>query len=251
MFYEVLRLFLAFMIYSVLGWIMEITVVGIGTKKIVNRGFLIGPYCPIYGTGSILIILLLNKYKGDYLALFILGATVCSILEYLTSYIMEKLFKARWWDYSKDKFNLNGRICLRNAIAFGVLGTVMVEFVNPFVSNLISKLDLTEFYIICGVLFVIIMTDLCISFNVMNKVKRFAFEAKKDNTAEITKKVKQMLAEHNYLTKRLAKAYPNLVSMVKSKKEEFSRKKEEVVTKVKEKVETTKKEIEKIKNKKM
>lgn len=249
---QILNIFLLFVIYSVLGWLIEVIVVGIGTKKLVNRGFLIGPYCPIYGTGSIMMILLLNKYKGDYLALFVLGTTVCSILEYLTSYIMEKLFKARWWDYSNDKFNINGRICLRNAVAFGVLGTVLVEFVNPFVQSLVLKLNGIAFYIICAVLFVIFVTDVSISFNVMNKVKKFAFEARKDNTFEITKKVKEMLQEHGFLTKRLASAYPNLVSMVKTKKEELSRKKEEAVTYVKEKVEEVKEEIEtKVKAKKM
>lgn len=249
---QILNIFLLFVIYSVFGWILEVFAVGIGTKKFVNRGFLIGPYCPIYGTGSILMVLMLNKYKGDYLALFVLGATVCSILEYLTSYIMEKLFKARWWDYSNDKFNINGRICLRNAVAFGVLGTVLVEFVNPFIQSLILKLSMPIYYILCAVLFVIFVTDVSISFNVMNKVKTFAFEARKDNTVEITMKVKQMLQERGFLTKRLLKAYPNLVSLVKSKKEEIVRKKEEAVTFVKEKVEEVKEEIEtKVKLKKM
>lgn len=249
---QILNIFLLFVIYSVFGWILEVFVVGINAKKFVNRGFLIGPYCPIYGTGSVLMVLMLNKYKGDYLALFVLGATVCSILEYLTSYIMEKLFKARWWDYSNDKFNINGRICLRNAVAFGVLGTVLVEFVNPFIQSLILKLSMPIYYILCAVLFVIFVTDVSISFNVMNKVKTFAFEARKDNTVEITMKVKQMLQERGFLTKRLLKAYPNLVSLVKSKKEEIVRKKEEAVTYVKEKVEEVKEEIEtKVKSKKM
>lgn len=249
---QILNIFLLFVIYSVLGWILEVFVVGINAKKFVNRGFLIGPYCPIYGTGSVLMVLMLNKYKGDYLALFVLGATVCSILEYLTSYIMEKLFKARWWDYSNDKFNINGRICLRNAVAFGVLGTVLVEFVNPFIQSLILKLSMPIYYILCAVLFVIFVTDVSISFNVMNKVKTFAFEARKDNTVEITMKVRQMLQERDFLTKRLLKAYPNLVSLVKSKKEEIVRKKEEAVTYVKEKVEEVKEEIEtKVKSKKM
>lgn len=249
---QILNIFLLFVIYSVLGWILEVFVVGINAKKFVNRGFLIGPYCPIYGTGSVLMILMLNKYKGDYLALFVLGATVCSILEYLTSYIMEKLFKARWWDYSNDKFNINGRICLRNAVAFGVLGTVLVEFVNPFIQSLILKLSMPIYYILCAVLFVIFVTDVSISFNVMNKVKTFAFEARRDNTVEITTKVKQMLQERGFLTKRLLKAYPNLVSLVKSKKEEIVRKKEEAVAYVKEKVEEVKEEIEtKVKSKKM
>ena len=88
------------------GWFIEIINGLIQTKKFVNRGFLIGPYCPIYGVGGILITLLLSKYYDDPIVLFFMGIAVCGILEYLTSYIMEKFFKARWWDYSKRKFRL-------------------------------------------------------------------------------------------------------------------------------------------------
>ena len=77
-----------------------------------NRGFLIGPCCPIYGCGCLLFILILPKYLDDPIVLFILAATICSVLEYITSWIMEKLFNTRWWDYSKRRFNLDGRVCL-------------------------------------------------------------------------------------------------------------------------------------------
>ena len=98
--------FILFIIYAMIGWCIEIINGLIQTKKFVNRGFLIGPYCPIYGVGGILITLLLSKYYDDPIVLFFMGIAVCGILEYLTSYIMEKFFKARWWDYSKRKFRL-------------------------------------------------------------------------------------------------------------------------------------------------
>lgn len=85
---------------------MEISFTLYKDKTLVNRGFLMGPYCPIYGCGCILIILLLKRYLNDFIALFIMSMVICSILEYLTSYIMEKLFKARWWDYSDRRFNI-------------------------------------------------------------------------------------------------------------------------------------------------
>ena len=102
-------------------------------KKLVNRGFLIGPYCPIYGVGCLLLVFLLGRFKGQPVILFLMSIIVCSILEYSTSYIMEKLFKARWWDYSEYKFNLNGRICAATMIPFGILGVLVVYYLNPIV----------------------------------------------------------------------------------------------------------------------
>ena len=122
--------FLTFIIYSFVGWIMETLFCFFVTKKMVNRGFLIGPICPIYGVGCMLLIFLLNKYINQPIALFALSIIVCSILEYFTSYIMEKLFKVRWWDYSDKKFNINGRICLETMVPFGILGTLIVYFMN-------------------------------------------------------------------------------------------------------------------------
>ena len=124
--------FLLFIIYSFIGWLMETTLKSYEAKKFINRGFLIGPYCPIYGCGCILIILLLKKYEPYPLGLFCMSVVICTILEYLTSYFMEKLFNARWWDYSKRKFNINGRVCINTMIPFGILGTLMMYFINPF-----------------------------------------------------------------------------------------------------------------------
>ena len=97
---QIENFFLIFLIYSFGGWLIESIGNLITKKKFVNRGFLIGPYCPIYGLGVILITLLLSRYKEDLIVLFFLSAILCGILEYFTSFFMEKLFKARWWDYS-------------------------------------------------------------------------------------------------------------------------------------------------------
>ena len=133
---KICLLFLLFMTYSFIGWLMEVTCKLIETKKIINRGFLIGPYCPIYGWGCLLITMLLNKYVDDPLVLFVMAIIICSILEYVTSYLMEKLFKARWWDYSKRRFNINGRICLETMVPFGLLALFIMYFINPFFVSL-------------------------------------------------------------------------------------------------------------------
>ena len=95
--YDIRIYFLLFMIYAILGWIMEVTCKLIQYKRFINRGFLIGPYCPIYGYGALLITILLHKYTNDPIVLFIMAIVVCGTLEYLTSYFMEKIYKARWW----------------------------------------------------------------------------------------------------------------------------------------------------------
>ena len=104
--------FLFFIIYSFLGWIIEVILCSIIEKKIVDRGFLIGPICPIYGCGAVIITLALSSYKDDWIVVFCMAVILAGALEYFTSYAMEKIFHARWWDYSNNKFNINGRICL-------------------------------------------------------------------------------------------------------------------------------------------
>ena len=127
-----------FFIYSIAGWIMESVSISIRNKKITNRGFLIGPYCPIYGWGVVLITILLQKYHDDIPATFFLSILICGTLEYATSYFMEKIFKARWWDYSTRKFNINGRICLETLIPFGIAGTAITIWINPFLLKYIN-----------------------------------------------------------------------------------------------------------------
>ena len=134
--------FLLFISYSVIGWIMETILKTIEYKKFVNRGFLIGPYCPIYGCGALLMTFLLQGYVHDPIVLFVFNIIICSILEYSTSYIMEKIFKARWWDYSYTKYNINGRICLDTMIPFGLLGLLMMYVINPFIYTVYCYFDM-------------------------------------------------------------------------------------------------------------
>ena len=107
-------------------------------KKIIDRGFLIGPYCPIYGCGTLGMILYLEQYKDNIITVFFLAVIICSILEYLTSYLMEKIFNARWWDYSDEKFNLNGRICGKNALLFGLGGVIIIYIAHPLLKNIMN-----------------------------------------------------------------------------------------------------------------
>ena len=232
--------FLLFMTYAICGWIMEVTCKLIQYKRFINRGFLIGPYCPIYGYGAILITILLRKYTNDPVVLFFMAIIICGTLEYLTSYFMEKIFKARWWDYSQKKFNINGRVCLNTIIPFGLLGLFIMYVSNPFLIGKIEQLPEIALNILSSVLLVIYIVDNIVSGIVIRYVKKTEkdFGKELDNTEEMTKKVKEILQSKSVLHRRLLNAYPKLEAVkikIKEKKQE-----------IKEQVEEQKSEIEKI-----
>lgn len=217
--------FILFLIYSIIGWVMEVIFTLFKDKTLVNRGFLIGPYCPIYGCGCVLIILLLKRYSNDFFVLFIMSMVVCSILEYLTSYIMEKLFKARWWDYSDRKFNINGRICLETMIPFGLLGCLLMYVINPFISGFISKVPKDILNPISIVLFILFVIDNIASYSIITKLHLHTNKIVMDNTEEITKKVREYVTNHSKFGKRLMKSFPNLKVLKERYKRKFEKNK--------------------------
>ena len=146
--------FLLFISYAFLGWCMEVTCKFIQYKKFINRGFLIGPYCPIYGWGALAITILLKRYMEDPLVLFVMSTIICSIIEYLTSYFMEKKYHARWWDYSNKKFNINGRICLETLIPFGILGVAIMYGTNPILFKSYNQIPQLVINILTVILFI-------------------------------------------------------------------------------------------------
>lgn len=249
--------FLLFMIYSVSGWTMEVIGKLIQYKRFINRGFLIGPYCPIYGYGAMLITFLLNKYIGDPIALFVMAIFVCGILEYATSYYMEKMYKARWWDYSQRKFNINGRVCLNTIIPFGLLGLFIMYVSNPFLLSKLNLLPEVWLNILFWTLLTIFITDNIVSGVVIRYVKKTEKDLGPDldNTEEITKKVRQVLESKSVLHRRLLNAYPDLEAVkikIKQKKEKIKEQVEEQKKELEKKVEDKSKQVEeKIKNRKL
>jgi len=220
-----LEIYLLFWIFSMFGWIMEIVVCSIDERKLVNRGFLLGPYCPIYGFGGVAM-LILYPYREDPLVCFILALVICSVIEYISGYLMEKIFKVRFWDYSKESFNLNGRICLRNAIAFGFLGMLCTSYIYPVMFNFLGKMNNILLMVLCIFVFIITTSDLVVSCNVMNKIKKNIIKnisewKNKDATSDIKNLIKNSLINNNYLERRLSKAYNY-----------FSCQKEEVLDKI-------------------
>lgn len=221
--YDLRTWFLLFMIYSFIGWIIEVIDIFIVTKKVINRGFLIGPYCPIYGYGSLFIIYFLHAYTKDPIVLFVMAVAICSILEYTTSYVMEKIFKARWWDYSDSRFNINGRICLETMIPFGIGGCLILYVANPIIMNFLTFIPSIIQTIIASILFIIFLVDNLVSFKVILNFKKVASTIRKDSTEEISKKVRSVLSSKSILSKRLMNAFPNVQTMIKN----YSRKRRE------------------------
>ncbi len=213
--------FLLFISYAFLGWCMEVTCKLIQYKKFINRGFLIGPYCPIYGWGALTITILLKRYMEDPLVLFVMSTLICSIIEYLTSYFMEKKYHARWWDYSNRKFNINGRICLETLIPFGILGVAIMYGTNPILFKLYNQIPQLVINILTVILFIGFIVDNIISSNIISSINVEGNKLIKDNTEEITEKIKQILRQKSWLHRRLINAYPGLKDIkVKIKKVE-------------------------------
>lgn len=131
---------LYFVMYSFLGWICETVYCSAFAKRFINRGFLSGPVCPIYGVGALFLIGALQPYEASVAVVFALGMLATSVLEYVTGWLMEALFHNKWWDYSTRLCNINGRVCLGNSILFGVLSVAVVFVIHPVVEYLVKSL---------------------------------------------------------------------------------------------------------------
>ena len=128
-------------IFSILGLIIETIFCFITTGNLESRkGLILGPLCPIYGVGAVTIIALLNRYKKHKIKLFIYGTILGGVLEYIISFILESIYGARFWDYSWLEFNLNGRICLRYSVYWGILTLLVINVLKKYIDKLINKI---------------------------------------------------------------------------------------------------------------
>lgn len=167
-----------FMIYAIIGWLWETPFVSIGQKKFINRGFLRGPYIPIYGAVCITLVLSMNVFDSMdqdnpliVIAEVIYVALVSAVFEYVTSYVLEKIFKTRWWDYSKHKYNLNGRVALDFTIGFGIGGYFLWRFVNPVFSDFYGNIPSKYMIGILGAFYAIFLADTVLTFKDMFQLR--------------------------------------------------------------------------------
>ncbi|MBQ3429948.1 putative ABC transporter permease [Candidatus Saccharibacteria bacterium] len=205
---ELIKWILFFFIYSFFGYLSEIILCSIGEKKLVNRGFLFGPILPIYGFGMLTVLLLTKNTTNNLALTFLISMVACSVLEYLTSFLLEKLFHIKWWDYSKsDKLNLNGRICLRNCLAFGIAGSIIVYQVQPLVSSFVAFFPLTLKIILAIVLLCLLIFDTVVSILAILKAKK-TFDFSKivgDQTNEVKRACRRVIKELFRRKKKLEK----------------------------------------------
>ena len=155
--YTILNYILFFFAFSFIGWIWEVGLCLVQSGELVKIGTLFGPWLPIYGAGGVLVLILFRRFYKKPVLTFFLSMIVCSILEYFTSYFLEKATGLRWWDYSGFLLNLDGRICLEGSIIFGIGGCLVIYYAAPFLKKYfdkIKRLPLIIFTIILSLLFI-------------------------------------------------------------------------------------------------
>ena len=220
------RILTYFIIYSIAGYIIE-TLFGLFTKGMLEsrKGFLYGPFCPIYGVGAVAMILGLQYFKKNNYTLFFGGFLVGSIVEYIISYLGEVIFKVNWWDYSNNFLNINGRICFTFSLFWGLLALYLIRHFNPIIDKLIDKvkakvsINYLKVLVIVGIIFLVIdgiltafalklffeRTVYSYNLDVINKEKYInSYERvlKMNNTAELGNKV--------FSDKKMLRTFPNL-----------------------------------------
>ncbi len=161
-----------FFIYAFLGWCTEVSYAATKTGKFVNRGFLNGPWCPIYGFGVVIVLAFLEPLKNNLFVLFLGSVVLTSALEWLTGFLLEKLFAQRWWDYSNEPFNLSGYICLRFSLAWGFACLFVVKLLHPTVLLLIRLIPHLVGLILLGILGVVMAIDLAATVSAIAKLNR-------------------------------------------------------------------------------
>ena len=207
------------MLFSLFGYIAEMTMCLIVDHKLTNRGFLCGPIIPIYGVGSIFLIFLLEPFKNNPYLVFFFGILITTLLEYVTSYLLEKIFHNRWWDYSENKFNLNGRICLLNSSLFGIGALVIIYLANPIFQDFLNQMNHTAVIItaiLCFIIFVLDTVYSCIvAYNLRNQIIIFS-ELKNEKLARIPGMLERMIRKRIKKIKkypsRLLKAFPYILT---------------------------------------
>lgn len=188
--YSILHILSYFIIYSFFGWGVESIYRSICEKKIINTGFLYGPVCPIYGIAAVTMVLTLENMKNNIILLFITSFFVLSIWEYIVGVLLEKIFERKYWDYSNHKLNIKGRVCLLNSIYWGILGTVFVLYIHPFIQDKVNILNINL------LIYLNIIIYITFAFDVVKSIINHKTIAKQiEKLEEMTKQIKEKLVQ--------------------------------------------------------
>jgi len=231
------KYFLWLITYSFLGWVYESAICSIDERSLVNSGFLNGPVCPVYGFGALASIFFLDQRTDNVFILFFAGMLITCTVEYITALLLEKLFHAKWWDYSHNRFNFQGRVCLLGAVVFGFLSVLLIKYIHPFVGRLTNQMP--DWALIACTIFIFIVTmldlyitvryllllngrleEIQIAFN--HFVEQYAKRAEGLKNALLDKfeesefyneRIKKLINLSRFQDIRLARAFPKLRSL--------------------------------------
>lgn len=238
--YNIFQWILFFYIYCVFGWIFESTFVSLKSKRFVNRGFLKGPMIPIYGEGAIMMIIATTPVRGNIVLEYMLGLVGATALEYFVGALMEQIFKVKYWDYSKKRFNIKGYICLRSSLFWGVLSVLLAEVMHVPVEGFVLSLSTPVLISAVAVITVIFTTDAVMSAKEAWDLRTIliAVTKAKEEVLELQRQLSDMKEE---LTEQLAEKREEFAEQLNEKKvliaEQLSEKKEEITDSIKLKLE--------------
>lgn len=225
--YHVYQLLWIFFVYSFIGWCGEAAMAAVRRHKFVNRGFVSGPLCPVYGAGAAAVAVFLPELHDRLFFLFLGGMIVTTFVEYLTGRLLELIFHRKWWDYSDEKFNLDGYVCLKNSAIWGLCSVLMICFFDPLLCRLIDLIPRLAGNILLWILGVLLVIDA-----VGSGVAVLGLKKKQSRITQITEELhKTSKLLENALTtriqRRMVSAFPNIEGTegagVKTKEERFAR----------------------------
>ena len=211
---SLINLILLFFAYAFLGWCIEVTLKYFQFHRFINRGFLTGPWLPIYGSGAALITIAvkgLSPLESSVGTTFMVSFILCGVVEYMTSFVLEKRFHARWWDYSQKPMNLHGRVWIGNLILFGLGGVLIVEMINPLLLRLSGHLSFRLRETLAIILSSIFTADYVMSHFVLKLVKTGVENSEADDTEAINKEIRLLLNDRSFFHRRFAEAYPEVL----------------------------------------
>mgnify|MGYP000044955444 CR=1 FL=1 len=208
---------LYFFVYGFLGWCTEVIFAAFKQHRFVNRGFLNGPICPIYGVGVTLVIACLEAFQSNLLLLYISSVILVTVLEGVTGWAMDKLFHNKWWDYSNKKWNMDGYICLQYSVLWGILGVLALKFGNILGLTLLHLAPNGVMHITLWILFGVLVVDAIGSYAVLRHItkKMPRITAMNDQIDAFTKRLSVRL--YRYLEARVERAYPSVQPIPKQK----------------------------------
>ncbi len=167
-----IKIYLFFFIYAFLGWCTEVVYASLTVGKFVNRGFLNGPLCPIYGFGVIAVVNLLMPVKDNLFLLFVGSIFITSLIELLTGFILEKIFHNKWWDYSDRPFNIGGYICPLFSLMWGIACLIVVDKIHPMISELVNLIPDTAAVVFLVIMSIILLIDFIATVNTIFKLNK-------------------------------------------------------------------------------